>query len=87
MVFGLVVVGLLIALVVLGALMYTNMKQMCCTSDQIMNNSKDAQEKLEAAQAKMALVLAPLAIAAAIEQKKAAAAAAAATAAPAAPTQ
>src|SRR5579862_3357320 len=77
-IFGLLVIGLLVALVVLGALMYTNMRHMCGTSDRISSITHSSAIKLEAAHQKLAASIAPMA--AAIAPMAAAAAAAAASA-------
>lgn len=74
---ALVVIGLLVALVVFGAMMLSKMSTMCCTSEEIAANAKDTQAKLEAANAKLAAVLAPLAAQAAAQQASAQAAQAA----------
>ena len=47
--FGLVALGLLVALVVISVLLYNNIKHMCVTSDEIAATSKQSQAKLEAA--------------------------------------
>jgi hypothetical protein len=80
-IFGLLVIGLLVALVVLGALMYTNMRHMCGTSDRISSITHSSAIKLEAAHQKLAASIAPMAAALAPMAAAAAAAAASATAA------
>ena len=59
--FALVTIGLLIALVVLGALMYSKMSEMCCTSEDLAANAKETQSKMEAANTKLGQILAPIA--------------------------
>lgn len=57
---GLIVIGLLVALVVLSALMYSSMKNLCRTSDELAAALKMSQTKLEAAaHLKMATTVAP----------------------------
>ena len=67
--YALIVLGLLIALVVISALVYSNIKRMCATSSELHATSKAAQIKMEAAQLKMAAALAPIATLAKIRLK------------------